>query len=453
MKSNELTPSTVNLVESFTNDTIGRSADVWAFCEMLNNIDGSCCISIDGAWGSGKTFFVKQINMVLDALNININCGTLTVEQKDEVLNSCNKLSKGHHIEMQPQVCVYYDAWTNDNDIDPVLSIIYSILSETNSNFHFPRGSKIFERMAAVIDCFTGKNLAELLDSLKNNTIFDKLESEKSLEENIKEFFEALLPEKGNRLVIIIDELDRCKPTYAIQVLERIKHYFGNDRITFVFSINAQELEHTIRNSYGANFDAGRYLDRFFDLRIPLPEPNIEAFSRSISFSKNDNWYWVISHAFREAYDLQMREICRYASAIHRAEPHEEGSGLQGESMGYAKMIFVPILVGLKLINASLYESFIRGNDSQPLIKVAKNIPKGCFDFLLNEDEVYEDDKDILSINPVNLEKRLDEYYKAVFAKPWPSTSNFKPIGSIHVHKNTANALIHASSGLEIYGR
>ena len=48
---------------------------------------------------------------------------------------------------------------------------------------------------------------------------------------------------KGNRLIIMVDELDRCKPSYAVKLLERIKHYFTNDRITFVFSVNTYELE------------------------------------------------------------------------------------------------------------------------------------------------------------------------------------------------------------------
>ena len=69
------------------------------------------------------------------------------------------------------------------------------------------------------------------------------LKSKKELREKVNEFFNSLLPEKGNRLIIMVDELDRCKPSYAVKLLERIKHYFTNDRITFVFSVNTYELE------------------------------------------------------------------------------------------------------------------------------------------------------------------------------------------------------------------
>ena len=49
--------------------------------------------------------------------------------------------------------------------------------------------------------------------------------------------------ERGNRLIIFIDELDRCKPTFAVHLLEQIKHYIFDDRITFVFSINLEQLQ------------------------------------------------------------------------------------------------------------------------------------------------------------------------------------------------------------------
>ena len=70
--------------------------------------------------------------------------------------------------------------------------------------------------------------------------------------------------ERGNKLVIFIDELDRCNPAYAVKLLEQIKHYMEDDRIIFVFSVNINQLQHTIKHYYGNNFNATKYLDRFF---------------------------------------------------------------------------------------------------------------------------------------------------------------------------------------------
>ena len=63
MKSSELLPSYDNLRKTFVNDTIGRSADVIRFASMLNVIDSNFSIALDSSWGSGKTFFVKQVKM------------------------------------------------------------------------------------------------------------------------------------------------------------------------------------------------------------------------------------------------------------------------------------------------------------------------------------------------------------------------------------------------------
>lgn len=447
MKSCELFPTPDNLYQSFTSNTIGRRVDVWAFCEMLNSIESAYCVSIDGSWGSGKTFFVKQVKMVLDALNVNIKNEELTEEQIQTVRESCNNLSQGHLEEMQPQVCVYYDAWKNDNDADPILSIVYSILCEMKTDFHFSGDSKMAEKVAALVGYFTNTNLKEFFEACRSNTIFDSLKSEKTLEKEISDFLESLLYEKGNRLVIFVDELDRCRPTYAVRVLERIKHYFGNDRITFVFSINAKELECTIGNAYGVGFDSGRYLDRFFDLRIPLPEPNMNAYFSSIGFIKDSWGYQNFCHAFIKTYNLQMREIGRYADATRRAEDYKMSYDPRDRGANYAKMIFLPIMIGLKQINASLYEAFTSGNNPSPLIDVAQNVPEDSFDLLLNAHENYQEvGKENSSQVVVSLDERLKEYYKLVFAESW--TSGYRSIGKIDVGANTAVALKYAASGL-----
>ena len=73
MKSHELKPTYENLLETYINDTIGRSKDVFLFSQILNGIESSCSIALDGRWGSCKTFFVKQAKMLLDAYNDNVN--------------------------------------------------------------------------------------------------------------------------------------------------------------------------------------------------------------------------------------------------------------------------------------------------------------------------------------------------------------------------------------------
>ena len=82
--------------------------------------------------------------------------------------------------------------------------------------------------------------------------------------------------QENHSLVIIIDELDRCRPTYAIELLETAKHLFAVDNIVFVLGINIAEMTHSIKALYGSDFDAEGYLRRFINLDYPLPDPNPE---------------------------------------------------------------------------------------------------------------------------------------------------------------------------------
>ena len=69
MKSIELQPNKENLLRTFELDAIERNVDIYRFINLLNAIEDNCSVALDGAWGSGKTFFVKQAKMVLDAYN------------------------------------------------------------------------------------------------------------------------------------------------------------------------------------------------------------------------------------------------------------------------------------------------------------------------------------------------------------------------------------------------
>lgn len=83
----------------------------------------------------------------------------------------------------------------------------------------------------------------------------------------------------GRPLVFIIDELDRCRPTFAIELLERVKHIFDIPDMVFVLGINRDELRSSIRSVYG-EIDADTYLRRFFDMEFLLPDIDSKAFCR-----------------------------------------------------------------------------------------------------------------------------------------------------------------------------
>lgn len=120
------------------------------------------------------------------------------------------------------------------------------------------------------------------------------------------------MPEQGERLVVFIDELDRCKPSFSVDFLEKIKHYFYNDKITFVFSINSEELQNTIKKYCGESFDGYKYLSKLFDLYIELPQADLTNYYCKLKLqNKIRSAHFIIDSVFTK-YNFQLREIKKF---------------------------------------------------------------------------------------------------------------------------------------------
>lgn len=88
--------------------------------------------------------------------------------------------------------------------------------------------------------------------------------------------------QKRAPVYIIIDELDRCRPSYAIKLLEEIKHLFSVSEVVFVLGMNARQLGHAVSGLYGEKFEGGAYLSRFVDRNIKLPFPSLQQLAQSL---------------------------------------------------------------------------------------------------------------------------------------------------------------------------
>ena len=95
MKSFELKPTEENLLSAYKNDQIGRNTDIHAFVDILNSLEDSCSIALDGAWGSGKTFFVKQAKMILESCS--------PIESKSEYRDEVKTVWKNYHGGKEPE--------------------------------------------------------------------------------------------------------------------------------------------------------------------------------------------------------------------------------------------------------------------------------------------------------------------------------------------------------------
>ncbi len=415
MKNYELLPTEENLIDCLYRDSINRNKDIAYFYNILQAQESMTTIAIDGRWGSGKTFFVRQTKLVLNALNP--TCG-MDDKLKSKIIDRILLFQDGENKE-NDSIAIYYDAWKNDNDTDPIFSLIYEIIKQLNIDFSLS-SMDVIKLAGSIVEMITGHNINNIKDIFTSDDPFTKFKEQKSIESKIQEFFTEILAERGNRLVIFIDELDRCKPTFAVQFLEQIKHYVFDDRITFVFSINLEQLQHTIKQYYGLNFDSYRYLDKFFDLRISLPPADMNKFYQQIGF-ESESSYYVDSVVKRviQMFNFELREISKFYSQVKSAV--YDGARDSGYNYSFPDqkgkqiimMYIVPLLIGLKIANISKYDNFINGRDSEPLIELF-DIDKDAsiLENMLNRGESFEQKE---GKKLVTYEDIIKHFYDAIF--------------------------------------
>ena len=442
MKKTDLLPTHGNLLDTYNIDAIGRNSELFYFVKLLNSITGSYSIALDGRWGSGKTFFVKQTQMIFDAHNEFTQIGhDITEEERCKIKETWAKICRNNHEETwepTPAVCVYFDAWEYDNDDNPLASLIYQI-SETASKAYKFEGERNYLDIAVnIIDLISGKNYRDLINSLKKTSITQDVKVEMTLRETINNYLNELLPEHGERLLVFIDELDRCNPCYAVNLLEKIKHYFANENITFVFSVNLEQLQYTIQQHYGSGFNAHKYLDRFVDLTIPMPRVNWSKYNESIGLYSSTLLYQVAEEIVRK-HQMEMREASRYYTALKIMSEKRTHSNQNTADKEFCYYFVIPIALGLYKHDLSRYHDFIEGKDFSPLGEIAsiEDFQDAIGTLLLSSREEK---------TGTTVSKKVEEAYNALFigAKKKESRS----FGSTHIRESTLNYFFNTISML-----
>ena len=131
-----------------------------------------------------------------------------------------------------------------------------------------------------------GDALADISDSVAERLTEKAMDAYRKRRDAVESFRTSLsdlmnVVEKNNGkipLFIIVDELDRCRPTYAVAMLEEVKHLFAVPDIVFIFGIYGKQLQASIKALYGSEFEAGNYLRRFIQREYELPDPDVEKF-------------------------------------------------------------------------------------------------------------------------------------------------------------------------------
>lgn len=223
-------------------------------------------VNIDSPWGTGKTYFLK--NWRLQILENN-------------------------------RPAVYFNAWENDYSGDPLISIVANIrdelgklrsaqgqFQERSKDFLKSAGSLIAKAAPAIAAGLIKKHVLDYEDlSIGSDAVErvvegiiesnqDRIECVKEFKRSLTDLFEAVRVD-GKPVYIFIDELDRCRPTYAIELLERVKHFFDVDGCAFIVASDTFQLSNSVCAVYGEKFSARDYLKRFFDLSYSFEAPNL----------------------------------------------------------------------------------------------------------------------------------------------------------------------------------
>lgn len=322
-------------------------------------------LAVDTAYGHGKTFFLRRLD---------------------------------RHLKATEHVSAYVDAWVDDLEDQPIVALaatldralepwiaqsqaVASGLADFKSKAgrvaKIVGGGLVKRGAAFLITHGAAEALSDELakasevardhakDALKDGGagIVDdaekalELTSNPSMDARISRFREGqaaiqamrdslafvvnALADAGMKLpiTIIVDELDRCRPTYAIKVLEEIKHLFDVQGVAFVLGVHGGQLEHSVTAAYGNGFDGSAYLRRFFNRRyslkpvalIPLVEFLIEKLGINVqrldhpplynlgSGMKVPNNQAALISSYITLYDLSARDAFAIVEALQTA--------------------------------------------------------------------------------------------------------------------------------------
>ncbi|WP_049535882.1 P-loop NTPase fold protein [Vibrio harveyi] len=231
-------------------------------------------LNLNGAWGTGKTYFLKQLY---------------------------SDLRFKHEYPV-----VYIDSWKSDFSNDPLLVLVTELIEQFKGLNKQLNAAYQEKKMLQVLAKFSKKawnttavgmgaylsgkaDNGALVEVAKMFTFSDadaitigqnltdnykvQLSAIEDTRKALQEYLECFNKDK-RKVFVLIDELDRCRPTYAIEMLETIKHFFSLDNYIFVVATDTKQLSHSVKAVYGSTFDGSEYLSRFFNRTAALPEPD-----------------------------------------------------------------------------------------------------------------------------------------------------------------------------------
>lgn len=362
-------PIIVEENEAFEQDILGRSNFGQSLLNLVSQSSDELVISLDGKWGEGKTTFVKMWHGMLNQAEI---------------------------------PCIYVDAFANDYIDDAFIAVASAITTYIEENSVNPDDEKSKEfrekakRVGVQLLSWTAKvgikaatlgaikdsdieelkdiqsDVAKGLSTVVGDFVGERLASHKkdvellqSFKTLLSEMPSLLSPEGDKPFVIIIDELDRCKPTYAVELIEKIKHLFSVKNVVFVLVMHRKQLEEAVKCVYGENIDAHTYLQKFINIETTIPKKvgsrhdnDINLYNKRL-FNLHEIETWGDGHnlvdsleALAMHFNLSLRQLERVYTnlAVFYASSAENQLRL---------VPLISFLAVIKVIDPSVYEALL----------------------------------------------------------------------------------------------
>lgn len=261
-------PSEVaNIEHPFDGDVLDRKQMAVRLTGYIGRLRAGAVVAVDGHWGEGKSWFGR-------------NWGAFLRQE-------------GHKV-------AYIDAFQQDYIEDPFLLIAAEIANLVDKPDELqkiqagaaavmkalmPIATKALINLAGKVVLGNGDVVGEFADAAKavsdeaadtaGSWVKQKIEDHEQEKQSLTHFRETLAAfahKEKKPVVIFVDELDRCRPSFAVRLIERIKHFFEVPNLVFVLLLNRDQLEKAIRGVYGAETDASAYLGKFLHLTWKLPK-------------------------------------------------------------------------------------------------------------------------------------------------------------------------------------
>jgi hypothetical protein len=294
-----------DIEEILTKDYLSRNTYLNNFLHAINSINRNTVLALDGKWGSGKTVFARQ----------------LISADKEKLYKSINP--KALNLFREKYDIFYYNAWENDSLV-PLESVLVK-LSEDLWGKEKAIANQVLKIVKGIVNVGLKLSTEGTLGvndfkSFSEEYLDDYINKSKKIlgiHKEINAIIDEICKKRKKRLLFIIDDLDRCKPSFAVELLEALKHNFYNSNLVILICANNGQLQHTIKKYYGEDFNGLEYLDRFYDLVFRLPDPDIDSYIKYYLKVQGTGYiHRRVAADIAKYKNMSLRQIKRYFSAL-----------------------------------------------------------------------------------------------------------------------------------------